>query len=326
VQTRRDILIGAAGLIMAARSRLTAAARQAAEQAKTPAPLSFPVPAGACDSHTHVFGDPGRFPFMPARTYTPDPAGVDEMRGIHRLLRTDRVVVVQPSVYGTDNACLLDALEQLGPRARGIAVIGDDTPEEDLVRMERAGVRGIRVNLETAGQTDPAIARQRLEAATRRIAGRRWHVQVFTRPSVIAAIADVVAAATVPVVFDHFGGAQGTAGVQQTGFDALLALVRTGKAYVKLSAPYRGSTQPPDYPDMAPLARVLIAANPRRILWGTDWPHPNTSPSAARSDAGTWPRIPVDDVHVFNLFAAWAPDAGHRRTILVDNPAALYRF
>lgn len=323
--TRRDILIGAAGLAVTARSRPTTSARQA-EVAQTPAVPSFPVPAGACDSHTHVFGDPARFPFSPARTYTPGPATVDEMRGMHRLLQTDRVVLVQPSVYGTDNACMLDAIQQLGPRARGIAVIGDDTPDDDLVRMERAGVRGIRVNLETVGQTDPSIARQRLEAATRRVAGRRWHVQVFTRPSVIAAIADLVAAASVPVVFDHFGGAQGAAGVNQPGFDALLELVRTGKAYVKVSAPYRGSVQPPDYPDMAPLARALIAANPRRILWGSDWPHPNTSASAPRTDAGTAPRIAVDEVHVFRLLAAWAPDAGHQRTILVDNPAALYRF
>jgi predicted TIM-barrel fold metal-dependent hydrolase len=142
---------------------------------------------------------------------------------------------------------------------------------------------------------------------------------------VIAAIADAVAASPVPVVFDHFGGAQGSLGVDQPGFDALLTLVRTGKAHVKISAPYRGSTLP-DYADMTPLANALIAANPQRILWGSDWPHPNTSPAAPKTAAGTAPRVPVDDVHVLNLFSGWAPDAALRRTILVDNPAALYRF
>jgi predicted TIM-barrel fold metal-dependent hydrolase len=309
VLTRRALLIGAASL---AGMRVTE-------------PLAFSVPAGACDCHTHVF-DPARFPFTPSRSYTPGPARFDEMRDLHRTLHTDRVVIVQPSVYGTDNACTLDAMRQFGPRARGVAVIGDDTPDADLDRMERAGIRGIRINLETTGQSDPVLARQRLEAATRRVAGRRWHIQVFTRPSVIAAIGDAVAAGPATVVFDHFGGAQAAAGLDQDGFGALLTLVRSGKAYVKISAPYRGSTQPPDYPDMAPFAKALIAANPERILWGSDWPHPNTSPSAPLTEAGTAPRVPVPDVHVLNLLPGWAPDPALRRTILVDNPSRLYRF
>jgi predicted TIM-barrel fold metal-dependent hydrolase len=312
--TRRDVLVGAAAAAAAAVSRRTATE------------VSFRVPAGACDCHTHVFGDPARFPFTASRTYTPGPALVDEMRALHRSLHTDRVVVVQPSVYGTDNACTLDAIHQLGPRARGIAVIDDGTSDDDLDRMDRAGIRGIRVNLETAGQTDPAIARQRFQAATKRMARRRWHVQVFTRPSVIAALGDDFAYAPVPIVFDHFGGAQAAAGVDQPGFDVLLRLVRAGAAYVKLSAPYRGSTQAPDYPDMTPLAAALIAANPRRVLWGSDLPHPNTSPSAPRTPAGTAPRIDVDDVRVFNRVAAWAPDAALRKIVLVENPAELYGF
>jgi predicted TIM-barrel fold metal-dependent hydrolase len=312
--TRRDVLVGAAAAAAAAVSRRTATE------------VSFRVPAGACDCHTHVFGDPARFPFTASRTYTPGPALVDEMRALHRSLHTDRVVVVQPSVYGTDNACTLDAIHQLGPRARGIAVIDDGTSDDDLDRMDRAGIRGIRVNLETAGQTDPAIARQRFQAATKRVARRPWHIQVFTRPSVIAALGDDFASAPVPIVFDHFGGAQAAAGVEQPGFDVLLRLVRAGAAYVKLSAPYRGSTQAPDYPDMTPLAAALIAANPRRVLWGSDWPHPNTSPSAPRTPAGTAPRIDVDDVRVFNRVAAWAPDAGLRKIVLVENPAELYGF
>ncbi|HVD91972.1 MAG TPA: amidohydrolase family protein [Vicinamibacterales bacterium] len=312
--TRRDVLIGAAG---AAASAFGGGLGKA---------VSFRVPGGACDCHTHVFGDPAHFPFTPSRTYTPGPAPVDEMRALHRSLQVSRVVIVQPSVYGTDNACMLDAIRQLGPRARGIAVIGEGTSDADLDRMHRAGIRGIRVNLETAGQTDPAIARQRFLAATTRIARRPWHVQVFTRPSVIAALADDLRSAPVPIVFDHFGGAQGAGGVEQPGFDVLRSLVQAGSAYVKLSAPYRGSSQGPDYPDMVPLAKALVAANPKRILWGSDWPHPNTSPDAPRTPAGTAPRINVDEVQIFNRVADWAPDASLRKLVLVDNPAGLYAW
>ena len=320
--TRRDVLASAAGVLFFARQAL----QPASPKPRGEGGASFVMPPGATDCHTHVFGDPKTFPFAEGRTYTPAPAPVEEMQALHRALQIERLVIVQPSVYGTDNGCTLDAMRQIGSRARGVAVIGDGTSDEDLDRMDRAGIRGIRVNLETAGQTDPAIGRQRFETAVRRVARRGWHVQVFTRLSVIAALTDAVAAAPVPVVFDHFGGAQGALGVGQPGFDALLTLVRTGKAHVKISAPYRGSMQPPDYPDMAPLAKALIAANPQRILWGSDWPHPNSSAAAPRTPAGTAPRIPVDDPHVLNLLATWAPDPSVRRTILVDNPAALYRF
>jgi predicted TIM-barrel fold metal-dependent hydrolase len=141
---------------------------------------------------------------------------------------------------------------------------------------------------------------------------------------VIAALRDDFGSAPVPIVFDHFGGAQGAGGVEQPGFDVLLSLVRAGNAYVKLSAPYRGSTQGPDHTDMMPLAKALVAANPRRILWGSDWPHPDSSPAAPRTAAGTAPRIDVDDVRIFNRIVHWAPDAAVRKGVLVDNPAGLY--
>jgi predicted TIM-barrel fold metal-dependent hydrolase len=234
--------------------------------------VNFDVPAGACDCHTHIFGDVRQFPFSPARTYTPAPASVEEMRGLHRALRLDRVVIVQPSVYGSDNACTLDGLRQLGSNARGVAVIDDMTAETTLDDMDRAGVRAIRVSLDSAGQTDLAVSRRRFQLAVDRITGREWHIQIYTRLPAIEGIHDQVMASPVPVVFDHFGGAQGTLGVGQAGFEALLNLVRVGKAYVKISAPYRSSTQAPDYPDVAPLASALIAANPQRILWGVTGP------------------------------------------------------
>ncbi len=139
-------------------------------------------------------------------------------------------------------------------------------------------------------------------------------------------MADAVMAAPVPIVFDHFGGTQAALGVGQPGFDTLLKLVQAGKAYVKISAPYRSSTMAPDYPDIAPLAKALIAANPERMLWATDWPHPAQIPGRRKFDEIT-PLFQIDDGRVFNLLPAWAPEAWRtRKTILVDNPAKLYGF
>jgi predicted TIM-barrel fold metal-dependent hydrolase len=322
--TRRDVLIGAAA---AAAATLVRGGTDVFARASQPStPVNFDVPAGACDTHTHVFGDPARFPFAAARAYTPEPASVEEMRALHRALHTDRVVIVHPSVYGTDNSCTLDGMKQLGSIARGIAVIDEKTPEAALDEMDRAGIRGIRINLETSGQSDPAVARQRFQVAVDRIKRRgTWHIQVYTRLSVIEGIKEMVMAAPMPVVFDHFGGAQAALGVSQPGFESLLNLVRTGKAYVKLSAPYRSSTQSPDYADVAPLSKALIAANPQRMLWGSDWPHP-ASPVAHRPLTEITPLWQVDDGRILNQLAVWAPDAALRKTILVENPAKLYGF
>ena len=294
----------------------------AAAQPSTP--VRFRVPADACDCHTHVFGDPARFPFAAGRTYTPEPASVEEMRKLHHALHTTRVVIVQPSVYGTDNACTLDALRQLAPAARGIAVIDERTTETALDEMHRAGIRGVRINLATVGQNDPEAGRRRLTDAIERVRSRGWHIQMYTQLAVIAALQREVSTSPVPIVFDHFGGAQASGGVRQPGFEVLLDLVRSGRAYVKVSAPYRGSTSAPDFADMAPLAKALMAANVQRILWGTDWPHPDTTPGRQPTEVS--PLRQIDDGRVFNQFAAWAPDARVRKAILVDNPATLYGF
>jgi predicted TIM-barrel fold metal-dependent hydrolase len=319
--TRRDFVKHAA---MAPAAAAASAQVVSASAAQPSTPVRFNVPDGACDCHTHVFGDPARFPFAAGRTYTPEPASVEEMRRLHRALHTTRVVIVQPSVYGTENACTLDALRRLAPHARGVAVIDDQTPDSSLDEMQRAGIRGIRINLATVGQNDPEIGRRRLAAAIDRIRSRGWHVQMYTQLPVIAALQREVSSSPVPIVFDHFGGAQAAGGVAQAGFDTLLDLVRSGHAYVKVSAPYRGSASSPDFADMAPLAKALIAANVQRILWGTDWPHPDTTPGRQPTDIS--PLRQIDDGRVFNQFAQWAPDASVRKAILVDNPAALYGF
>ena len=318
--SRRQLILAALASVARQTNGVVASPSQPAT------PVNFEVPPDTCDCHTHIFGDPGRFPFTATRTYTPEPASVDELRRLHRALHVARVVIVQPSVYGTDNSCTLDALRQLGATARGVAVIDDATPDSTLDEMHRAGVRGIRLNLETGGVTDPAVARQRFQRAVDRIHRRNWHIQIFTRPSVIEGIEDLVLKSPVPVVFDHFGGAQAARGVQQPGFAALVNLVRSGHAYVKISAPYLSSTRAPAYPDVTPLAEALITANPRRLLWATNWPHPDSSRVVGRQATDIAPLLRIDDGRVFNQFAVWVKNAAMRRAILVDNAANLYGF
>jgi len=287
-------------------------------------PVNFDVPAGACDCHTHIHGNPETFPFFPGRAYTPEIALPEEMSALHKALHMQRVVIVTPSVYGTDNSATLYGMKARGKDARGVAVIDEKTPESALDAMHQAGVRGVRLNLATAGVSDPSVGRKRFEAAVERVQKRRWHVQMYASLAVISSIKDLVLASPVPAVFDHFGGAQAALGLDQPGFKDLVELVRSGRAYVKISGAYRASKLAPDYPDDAPLARALIAANADRIVWGTDWPHPNSS--SGNPATQVTPPFPIDDGRLLNQLPVWAPDAAIRRKILVDNPARLYGF
>src|SRR5215467_15189594 len=166
-------------------------------------PVRFVVPKRACDCHVHVF-DPLRFPFAASRTYTPESATAAQLLAMHRALHISRVVIVQPSVYGTDNSCILDAMQQYGPGARGIGVLPSEVPSTTLDKLERAGICGIRINLGTAGDTNLDHARRRLKSAIEQIQGRKWHVQIYAALPVIAGMIDLVHASPVPVVFDHF--------------------------------------------------------------------------------------------------------------------------
>jgi predicted TIM-barrel fold metal-dependent hydrolase len=248
------------------------------------------------------------------------------MTALHRALHIDRVVIVTPAVYGTDNAATLYGMKARGKNARGIAVIDDKTPERDLDAMDQAGVVGIRLISGANGPRDPAVARQRFRAAVPRMKSRNWHIQMYTSLAMISGMKDLLQASPVPVVFDHFGGAQASLGLEQTGFADLLELVRSGKAYVKISGAYRASTQAPDYLDVVPFAKALIGANPDRIVWGTDWPHPNGTTAPGRKVTDVSPPFQIDDGRLLNQLAVWAPDPAVRKKILVDNPARLYRF
>jgi predicted TIM-barrel fold metal-dependent hydrolase len=287
-------------------------------------PVNFPVPAGACDSHVHVFPDPARFPFWSGRGYTPPVATASDLLALQHALHMDHVVIVTPSVYGTDNRATLDGMRQLGAkRARGVAVIGPATTRAEMDSMDKAGVRGIRVNLESNGVTDPDKAAANFDAAVAQLKGTRWHIQLYTRLPLIVALKDRLANAPMPLVFDHFAGAKAALGVNQPGFDTVLELVRSGKAYVKISGAYRASDEAPDYPKVAQLARALIDANPDRLVWGSDWPHPGP-PGKTPADVNQ--PFAVDDGRLLNLVGEWTSDKAIRRKILVENPARLYGF
>src|SRR6266481_5198427 len=191
--TRRSILLGsiAAGVFMQNRNVWAKAAQPAT-------PVNFEIPPGACDCHTHIHGDVEKFPFFAGRVYTPEPASPEEMAALHKTLHMQRVVIVTPSVYGTDNSATRFGMKARGADARGVAVIDDKTPESELDSMGRAGVRGIRLNLSTGGGNDPSAGRQRLEKAAERMKARGWHVQMYTNLAVISGVKDAVLASPVP--------------------------------------------------------------------------------------------------------------------------------
>jgi predicted TIM-barrel fold metal-dependent hydrolase len=316
--TRRRMLASAVAGVALGTLRVDAT-RAAAPTVRTA--VDFDIPRGACDCHVHIFDSAG-FPYANERVYTPPTASLQDLRDLQTALHFDRVVIVQPSVYGTDNSCTLDAIRKLAPRARGVAVIDHTTSASALDDMAAAGIRGVRLNFETAGESNPDAIRRGVAAVAEQVRTRNWHVQFNTSLLVIAALKDDFAALPFPVVFDHFARAKAALGPSQPGFEALLALVKSGRAYVKISAAYRTSDKAPDFPDALPLAQALIAANPDRIVWGSNWPHPGRG--ATRADIA--PPYPNDDGLLLNQLPKWAPDAAVRRKILVDNPARLYGF
>ena len=267
---------------------------------------SLSVPPNACDCHVHVFGPAARFPFAPGHTYTPPDASIGELLALQKRLGLERVVIVQPSPYGTDNSCTLHALKQLGPRARGVAVIDDKT---SLAGMHEAGVRGVRVNLQTAGVSEPATAQRLLDETAARVAPLGWHVQTFAK---IALLRKLNIRLPVPLVIDHFGLAADADDVAW-----LSKQLRSGRAYVKLSGPHRLPMDP------GPVVRALLYANPERCVWGTDWPHPF---SGARKPTEIQPFDKIDDSAALGRLHGWVGDDALFRKILVDNPARLYDF
>jgi predicted TIM-barrel fold metal-dependent hydrolase len=259
-----------------------------------------------------VFGPADRFPFSPASSYTPPDAGVDDLQRLHARLGLSRAVLVQASCHGTDNRALLDALRRGRGRYAGVAMIDDGTSDAELDTLHVAGVRGTRVNFVAHLGGAPDL--DRVDRTVRRVAPRGWHVVLHFDAADLPIYAGLLARMPCPYVIDHMARVDAAGGLDQAPFQALLRLLGDERCWVKVSGAERLTAEgPPPYDDVVPYARALIAVAPDRVLWGTDWPHPNV-------------RHMPDDGDLVDLLADFAPDEATRARILVDNPERLYDF
>lgn len=269
------------------------------------------APPGSCDCHFHIFGPYEIYPLSGGRHYTPHEALVPAYLDMAETLGLQRMVIVQASVYGTDNSVTLDAVQRFGgERARAVAVIDDSFDAIALRRLRDAGVRGVRFNL-VSGNGTPV---EQLAALSRKIAPLDFHLQLYCSGETLAELAPMLPGLPVPVVIDHLGGVKADLGVDHTQFQALLRLLDSGRTWVKLCS-YRASARGEPWEDTAPNVKALAARAPERCLWGTDWPHSNMGD-------GPFP----DDGRLLDQFFEWVPDSCSQHRILVDNPANLYGF
>ena len=275
-------------------------------------PTRFDPPAGACDAHCHVFGPARRFPFAPDRAYTPPDSGFEELVALHDRMGLTRAVLVQASCHGTDNSALLDALRRARGRLAGVAMIDETTDDEQLAEMHEVGVRGIRFNF--VRHLEERVGAARVLALAERVSSLGWHVELHFDAEQIPGHRELFDRLDAPFIIDHMGRVKASGGLDQEPFRFLRELLAgEERAWVKVSGAERLTVSGPPYEDVAPLARALIDVAPDRILWGTDWPHPNV------------PQMP-DDGDLVDLLADFAPDQGTRNRILVDNPQRLYDF
>ena len=273
------------------------------------------LPKGAVDTHVHVF-EPG-YALSPARGYTPPYSTLADLRHLHATLGVERVVFTQPSIYGIDNSAILHGMAALNretpDRARAVVALDMNFTEKDLEKMDRAGVRGVRLNTDNKGGMP--IAFDDIPELSARIRPFGWHLEFLFPGKDILELMPLFRALTVPLSIAHFAYQPATAGVQAKGFQALLELVRAGNAWIKISGANRVSRGDlPPYDDVAPMARALVEAGPGRIMWGTDWPHPNKY------------AVNPNDGDLVDAFCEWVGDEATRQEIMVDTPAKFYRF
>jgi predicted TIM-barrel fold metal-dependent hydrolase len=286
-----------------------------------------PLPAGAADCHMHVFGPFGRFPLAAERAYNVAEAPLAAHERMKREVGLERTVLVQASGHGTDNRAMLAALAELGARGRGVAVVEAGTPLKELQHMHKAGVRGIRLNFRTLASRYPGDPAQHVERFARLVAPLGWHMQFFGESSTLAGLEAALSRAPVEVVIDHMGLPDPHAGLGQPPFQALLRLLRSGRAWVKVAGADRVTRASGEMRDAIPFMRALAEAAPERLVWGSDWPNIGFHHGAAATDgdAVTLHRE-LDAGELLDLLAEAVPDAGVRRMILADNPARLYGF
>lgn len=284
--------------------------------------VSTTVLAQACDSHVHIF-DPDRFPYAQDRSYTPGQASVTTLLAMHKAMGIARVVLVQPSIYSTDNACLLDAISQIGQnRARGIAVVDlASVSDDDLQRLHSGGVRGIRLNLHVSGEGLMTVKQQVL--AAQRIAHMPgWHLQVHASMGVHAAMLKHYQDLNFPVVLDHFAGGVMPDPEGEEHLLQLLKAMHSQALYVKLSAAYRL----PGGCDAATLALQFYEAGPDKVLWGSDWPHTGGSGGKGRNPHEIEPFRDIHNLGALQQVVLALGQADAAQRLLVDNPTRLYGF
>jgi 2-pyrone-4,6-dicarboxylate lactonase len=269
------------------------------------------APAGACDSHIHLFGPADKYPFAANSPYTSRDALPETFIALQERLGLSRAVIVSPGGYGRNYQLLADTLARFPDRFRGIALMPDDTGASEFARLTRLGVRGLRMMSAKRGPHVPHLARE----VAARAAEHGWHVQFYPHDTDIFDYADKLLALPNTIVLDHLASIPAAGGVDQPAFKTVLRMLDTGRVWVKLSGPMRCTAQNCPYPEVTPLAHALVRHAPERLVWGTDWPHVNL-------DGREMP----NDGDLVDLLAEWVPDEATRHRILVDNPCTLYGF
>ena len=272
------------------------------------------VPAGACDTHIHVFGPADKYPYQDERSYTPPDCPPSDLFELHRTLDISCAVVVQASVHGIDNRSVLDAVKLSPDTLRAVAAVGPDVSDKELQALHEGGVRGLRLNLVDKGGM-PFESLNDLYLLSKRLVDLGWHIELLVQVDEIPDFPDLVKRMAVPVVVGHFGYMKTSKGIDDHNYQKFLSVFGDGNCWVKMTGPYRFSQQEtPPYKDVLPFASKLLDVAPERLLWGSDWPHVmqiKPMPNAA---------------DLLDLFAQWVPLEALQKQILVDNPAKLYDF
>ena len=281
-----------------------------------PSAPRFKFPPLACDCHAHICGPQGVYKYIPERIYSPPDALLPEYSRMLMALGCSRAVLVQPSFYGTDNSAMLAAMKAAGPAFRGVAVIADAVTAHELETMHAAGIRGARLNIVDVREGKGQLPIERMARLADRIKPFGWHIEFLMHVDEFPDLDVMLSKLPVDVVFGHLGYVKTERGTAAPGFQALLRLLRGGRAWVKLTGAYRISSQTLPHADTNGFAHALVATAPERIVWGTDWPHVMTK----------WTIPMPNDGAIADLLLDWIPDATLRRRVLADNPAALYGF
>jgi 2-pyrone-4,6-dicarboxylate lactonase len=271
------------------------------------------VPPGSCDSHCHVFGPVDRFPYAPGAAFSPPEAPIEALEALWDLLGFSRAVIVQSTVHGTDHAAAADALRRGAGRYRGVALITPATPDDEVARLHEQGFRGARLHFMAHVGTPPPT-REQVDAVVAKVRPHDWHVSLHLSGTAVVDLAELIAAIPGRVVIDHMGRVDLREGLDSAPVQMLKQLLDQPDRWVKLSGTDRLATAPPSMADSVELARVLFEHRPDRVVWGTDYPHPNTH--------GFMP----DEGDLVDNLAHIAPSPAALQQLLVDNPTELFDF